>query len=193
MALGQSWIDIGPVHLFSVAILRFVNSAADRGPNGIRLGRRHEWSVYVVLALVFGSGAAWAWLHHFARRVGEFGESAHPAELWMQKVHGASAMLALIVLGSLLVFHIPRAWGARRNRPTGSSLVALVAFLVGSGYALYYSGSEPLRAWMSWSHLWVGIALPFFIALHVWRGKRATSPKSIDKSVPGMAARKNFR
>jgi len=181
------------VHLFLSAILRFVNSAADRRHNGIRLGRRHEWSVYVVLAIVFSSGVVWAWLHHFARRAGEFGESGHPAELWMQKVHGASAMFALIVLGSLLVFHIPRAWRAKRNRPTGSSLFALFAFLAGSGYALYYSGGESLRAWMSWSHLWVGIALPVFVALHVWRGKRATAPKPLEKSVPGMAARNNFR
>jgi divalent metal cation (Fe/Co/Zn/Cd) transporter len=193
MTLGQSWIGIGPVHLFLAAILRFVNSGAGKRRNRIKLSRRHEWSVYVVLAFVFGSGAAWAWLHHFVRRMGEFGESAHPAELWMQKVHGASAMLALVVLGSLLVLHIPQAWRARRNRPTGSWLFALVTFLAASGYALYYSGSEPLRAGMSWSHLWVGIALPFFIALHVWRGKRATASKPLDQSVPEMAERNSFR
>ena len=155
--------------------------------NGIRLSRQHEWSVYTIVALVFISGAAWAWLHHFARRAGEFGESAHPAELWMQRLHGACAMLALIVLGTLLVFHIPLAWRAQRNRRTGSTLLALFAFLIGTGYALYYSGSDLLREWMSWSHLWVGIALPLFIALHVWRGKRASSPEPVDESVPGIA------
>jgi cytochrome b561 len=171
-----------------------VSSATEPERNGISLSRRHEWLVYVILALVFISGAAWAWLHHFARRAGEFGESPHPAELWMQRAHGASAMLALILLGSLFVYHIPRAWRARRNRRTGTLLFALFAFLIGTGYALYYSGNERLRAWMSWSHLWVGIALPLFIALHVWRGKRTpSSPEPADESVPGITVKGGFR
>jgi len=145
------------------------------------------------MALVFVSGAAWAWLHHFARHAGEFGESTHPAELWMQRLHGASAMLALILLGTLLVFHIPLAWRARRNRRTGSSLFGVFAFLIGTGYALYYSGNETLRAWISWSHLWVGLALPLFISLHVWWGKRTSAARSGKESVPRIAARGIFR
>lgn len=143
----------------------------DTARNGIRLSRRHEWSVYAILALVFISGAAWAWLHYFAQRAGEFGESPHPAELWMQRLHGASAMLALVLLGTLLVFHIPLAWRARRNRRTGGSLFAVFAILIATGYALYYSGDERLRVWISWSHLWLGLVLPLIVAIHVWRGK----------------------
>jgi len=102
-------------------------------------------------------------------------------------------MLALILLGTLLVFHIPLAWRARRNRRTGGSLFAVLAFLIGTGYALYYSGSENLRAWMSWSHLWVGLALPLFIALHVWRGKRTRAPESGEELVPRVAVKDGFR
>ena len=102
-------------------------------------------------------------------------------------------MLALILLGTLLVFHIPLAWRARRNRRTGGSLFAVLAFLIGTGYALYYSGSEGLRAWMSWSHLWVGLALPLFIALHVWRGKRTRAPESGEELVPRVAVKDGFR
>ncbi len=170
-----------------------MNSATEPGRNEIRLTRSHEWSVYLILALVFISGAAWAWLQHFARRAGEFGESPHPAELWMQRLHGASAMLALILFGTLLVYHIPLAWRARRNSRTGSSLFAIFVFLTLSGYALYYSGNERLRAWMSWSHLWVGCALPLFGALHVWCGKRGRSPQPVDKSVPGIAVKSGLR
>jgi uncharacterized membrane protein len=82
-------------------------------------------------------------------------------------------MLALILLGTLLVFHIPNAWRARRNRRTGTSLALIFGFLIVTGYALYYSGNERLRMWASWSHLWIGLAAPLFLAIHVWRGKRS--------------------
>ena len=162
-----------------------MTSTTQPGANRIRLSRRHEWSVYATIALVFSSGAAWAWLHHFAQRAGEFGESAHPAELWMQKLHGASAMLSLILLGTMLVSHVPLAWRAQRNRPTGTSLFAVLAFLIGTGYALYYSGNDRLRDWLGWGHLWIGVALPLFLALHVWRGKRRPAPGPVDESAPG--------
>jgi hypothetical protein len=142
--------------------------------NAVRLSRPHEWLVYMISALVFVSGAAWAWLHYLRQSPGEFGVTANPLELWMQRLHGAAAMLALVLLGTLLVFHIPGAWRARRNRRTGTSLALLFGFLIVTGYALYYSGNEQLRTWASSSHLWVGLAAPLFIAIHVWRGKRSS-------------------
>jgi len=142
--------------------------------NAVRLSRPHEWSVYLIFALVFVSGAAWAWLHYLKRDASEFGVTANPLELWMQRLHGAAAMLALVLVGTLLVFHIPNAWRARRNRRTGTSLALIFGFLIVTGYALYYSGNERLRMWASWSHLWIGLAVPLFLAIHVWRGKRSS-------------------
>ena len=141
--------------------------------NAIRLSRAHEWSVYVILALIFASGAIWAWVQHFGKVTSEFGVTVHPAEIWMQRLHGAAAMLALVLFGSLLLSHIFRAWRAGRNRRTGISFAIILGFLIGTGYALYYVGNEQLRAWASWGHLWVGLALPLIIALHVWRGKQS--------------------
>jgi cation transport ATPase len=141
--------------------------------NAIRLSRTHEWSVYVILALVFVSGAVWAWLQHFGRATSEFGVGAHPAELWMQRLHGAAAMLALVLFGTLLLSHMLAAWRAGRNRRTGMSLAILFGILIATGYALYYVGNEQLRAWASWGHLWVGLALPLIVAVHVLRGKQS--------------------
>jgi hypothetical protein len=141
--------------------------------NAVRLSRPHEWSVYIIFALVFVSGAAWGCVHYLKRDASDFGVTANPLELWMQRLHGATAMLALILLGTLLVFHIPGAWRARRNRRTGTSLALIFGFLIATGYALYYSGNERLRMWASWSHLWIGLVAPLFIAIHVWRGKRS--------------------
>lgn len=143
-------------------------------PNAVRLSRPHEWSVYITFVLVFVSGAAWGWLHYWKRDGSDFGVTANSLELWMQRLHGASAMLTLVLLGTLLVFHIPGAWRARRNRRTGASLSLIFGFLIVTGYALYYSGNEHLRMWASRSHLWIGLAAPLFIAFHVWRGKRSS-------------------
>jgi uncharacterized membrane protein YbhN (UPF0104 family) len=73
----------------------------------------------------------------------------------------------------LLPYHVKFAWRAKRNRRTGSTLLIIFGFLILTGYRLYYAGDERLRAWTSDSHLYVGLALPLLIALHVWRGKKS--------------------
>jgi cation transport ATPase len=138
--------------------------------NSIRLSRRHEWFAYVVCAAVFGTGAAWAWLHYFPLAPNEFGAPS-PAEGWVLKAHGAAAMVTLLLLGTLLPMHVKFAWRAGRNLRTGLSLLSVFAFLVLTGYGLYYAGGEHLRAWLSAAHLWVGLALLPVFLLHIWRGK----------------------
>ena len=136
----------------------------------IRLSRRHEWFAYLVSAAVFLTGAAWAWLRYLGKPPNDLGAS-NPAETWLMKVHGGAAMLALILLGTLLPLHIKFALRAGRNLRTGLTLFAVFGFLCVTGYGLYYAGDEHFRAWTSTAHLWVGLALPAIISLHVWRGK----------------------
>ncbi len=140
--------------------------------SSIRLSRRHEWCVYAISAAVFGSGAGWAWFHFFASQPDEFG-GASSGESWMLKLHGAAAMLILVLLGTLLPLHMKFAWRARRNVSSGLSLLALFGFLVVTGYGLYYVGGEKLRVWTSRAHLWVGLALPLLLIGHVFFGKRS--------------------
>ena len=139
--------------------------------NSIQLSFRHECFAYAVSASVFATGAAWAWLHYFGVSPNEFG-AASPAESWMLKAHGATAMAVLVLLGTLLPMHVKFAWRAGRNLRTGLCLLSLFAFLVVTGYGLYYAGGERLRFWTSAAHLWVGLALPLIMLLHVGRGKK---------------------
>lgn len=139
--------------------------------NSIQLSRRHEWFAYGVSACVFATGAVWAWLHYLAAPPNEFG-AANPLEGWMLKAHGAAAMLILVLVGTLLPMHVKFAWRARRNLCTGLSILGVFGFLVLTGYALYYAGDERLRFWTSAAHLWVGLALPPIMCLHVWQGKK---------------------
>ncbi|MBV9191404.1 MAG: hypothetical protein JO292_11090 [Betaproteobacteria bacterium] len=95
--------------------------------------------------------------------------SAGPWASALMKVHGAAAMVALVLIGTLIAHHIPAGWGSFRNRWSGVLLLTALGWLVASGYLLYYSGSETLRSFASQSHLWVGLAGCMVAALHLWR------------------------
>ena len=141
--------------------------------NSAKLSRRHQSWLYTILVLLYGSGVLWACLHYFVRTAGDLGELPHPAEPWSLKLHGAAAMVFLVILGTLLPGHVRFAWHARRNRPNGIFLLTLLGFLVLTGYGLYYLGGETTRSWTSWSHLVVGLVLPVILVLHIWVGRRS--------------------
>lgn len=140
--------------------------------NGIRLGSPHRAWLFGTFATAFVTGLAWWVLHRWFQVNGEFGPAPHPAEPWLIRLHGAAAMLSLLLLGSLLTQHVRRAWLARRNRRSGTVLLVLNALLALTGYALYYSGGESLRAMASNAHLALGLALPGLLALHIAFGRR---------------------
>ncbi len=144
--------------------------------NSAKLSGQHKVWLYGVTFLVYVTGAAWAWLHYFGARADELA-SRSAAEPWMMRLHGAGAMVILVILGTLLPSHIRFAWHARRNRPNGIALVLFFVFLVVSGYGLYYFSNEHLRSWTGWSHLAVGLALPAMIILHIWSGRRSSVQK----------------
>src|SRR5262249_43962861 len=94
------------------------------------------------------------------------------AKAWAMKIHGGGAMMILVLVGMLLTGHVRFAWRVRRNRGNGSLFLGAFGILTVTGYGLYYAGGESLRAWTSWIHLAVGLALPLLLILHIWLGKR---------------------
>jgi hypothetical protein len=142
-----------------------------RRPDSIRLKSLQRYSLYAVLALLFFSGAAWAYWNYL-RMPGDFEASA---KAWAMKIHGAAAMAILVLIGMLLSAHVKFAWRARRNRANGSIFLSAFAALTITGYGLYYAAGERLRAWTSWIHLAVGLALPVLLLMHIFLG-RGTRP-----------------
>jgi hypothetical protein len=132
-----------------------------------------RYFLYAVLALIFLSGAAWAFWNYLAASPGDFETSA---KAWAMKIHGAAAMAILVSVGMLLNEHVRLAWRARRNRANGSVFLSAFAVLTITGYVLYYSGGEKLRAWTSWIHLAVGLVLPILLLIHIFLGKRTRPP-----------------
>ena len=137
-------------------------------PDSIRLKRSQRYFLYAVLALVFRSGVAWAYWNYI-RSPGDFQTNA---KSWAMKIHGAAAMAILVLIGMLLSGHVRFAWRARRNRANGSIFLRAFAVLTITGYGLYYAGGESLRAWTSWIHLAVGLALPILLVIHIFLGRR---------------------
>jgi hypothetical protein len=135
--------------------------------------------LYGVLALLFFSGAAWAYWNNLVSSPGNFQMSA---KAWAMKIHGAAAMAILVLVGMLLASHVRFAWRARRNRGNGSLFLGAFGTLTITGYVLYYAGAESLRAWTSWTHLAVGLALPLLLVLHIWLGKRTRPAAQLEKS-----------
>jgi cyanate permease len=87
-------------------------------------------------------------------------------------LHGGTAMLTLMLLGALFPLHISRAWRARKNRVTGSVMVACNAMLITTAFGLYYLGSEEIRPWTSDLHIAFGLALPMLLLAHVKTGRK---------------------
>lgn len=138
-----------------------------------RLERWHRFWVYGISGLLVFTGGAWLLAHYFLREAGEFGEVINPIEPWSMKLHGAAAMVALFFIGSLLNSHIRRANNAHRNRYSGWTMVALLALLTISGYALYYLASESSRPVWSIGHWSLGLTVPAMLILHIFLGRRS--------------------
>jgi hypothetical protein len=152
------------------------------------LSRFHRRLSYLILGLLLISGIVHFVLHDYFPANGPFGPSPNPLEPWMLRLHGAAAMLTLLLVGSLLPTHVVRLWTfAPGNRRPGGALLLVTALLVVSGYGLYYFGGEHLRAWCRQAHLLLGLgAVPVF-ALHVLLG-RATRHSRVPP-IPGARRR----
>lgn len=146
----------------------------ETGP--IKLSHRHELWIYFVSGLLVASGLGWLIAHYFLAAAGEFGEVHHFSEPWWLKLHGAAAMIFLIVFGALLPAHAFRAWRLNKNRWSGAVMMGFTLILVISAYGLYYAGGDTLRDWLGVIHWIVGLLAVAGLTAHIWLGKRARSP-----------------
>jgi hypothetical protein len=149
-------------------------SSSPRRLADLRPERWQRWSAYCVSAWLLATGVLWLLAHYLMRAVAEFGESVHPLEPWMMKLHGAGAMFALFFIGSLVNTHMRRALRARRHLFSGWSMIAVLAALTVSGYALYYIASEESRPIWSAAHWITGLVFPLLLIVHIALAERRT-------------------
>ena len=140
-------------------------------------------------AALFATGALWLVYRFCLREHGEFGEPPHPMEVWWLRLHGAFAMVMLIVAGTLLPIHVRRGWHQRKNLLAGIVVIAIIVLLIASGYALYY-GDEETRPVVSTFHWIVGLGAPVALIWHILRGRRTHLTPHTDETsgVPRTSA-----
>lgn len=143
-------------------------------PPVIRLEPGHKRLVYAVFALLWASGALWLAFHYFFGTEGDFGPVPHPLEKWWLRLHGLTAMFALVATGSLAANHMRLAMAHKKNRATGLPMLLLVAWLAATGYAMYYFSTDANAAWLPLLHWVAGLALPLALAAHLVAGRRHT-------------------
>src|ERR1700730_6528776 len=117
---------------------------------------------YPALAVLYLSGIVWM--------IVQAADNAGALPGLLSKIHGAAAMLALVLLG-YLVTHIRKGWKAKKNRLSGATLLSVYLFLILSGYGLYYAGDEDLRHFISNWHAWIGVGMVALLPVHIIVGR----------------------
>jgi hypothetical protein len=138
----------------------------------LHLSRRAKLMIYAILGATWGSGVLWLVFHYLFPHHGEFGDEAHPLEHPLLVLHGAGAFAALWLGGWLWPTHIQPWWNSPNRRDSGIILIALGAWLVASGYLLYYASGDELRHWAGILHWAAGLGLAAPLLVHALRSGR---------------------
>jgi hypothetical protein len=150
----------------------------------VRLPAPARYALYAAMAALIGSGVWWMAVHFAPTDVAAGGDDLTrlEQEALALKVHGATAFGALLALGAMGAHHVPRGWTLRRNRISGSAVIAGFALLIVTGYALYYLVGDASHAPVSVLHWAVGIALAPMLIVHIVVGHRSRG-KGPDRGV----------
>ncbi|MFC5742632.1 hypothetical protein [Dyella tabacisoli] len=138
----------------------------------LRLSRQRRYTVYGIGWTLWLSGALWLLFHYLLMSKGEFGDTPHPLEPWWLRLHAAMAFATLWSFGLVWGVHIVAGWRTNRQRVSGGLSVALLVWLIVTGFLLYYLGDERWRGITSVAHWAVGLSLPAIFVAHVILGRR---------------------
>jgi hypothetical protein len=136
--------------------------------------------LYALSLTLFLTGISWAWIQHLDQE-GRASDTLLQIKTKLIAVHGLSAIFFVLLLGTLLVTHVQRAWLGRKNRPNGALFLTAVSLLTLSGYALYYLSVESIRAAAGRLHLWLGVGAPLLLLWHIWCGRTAVIRREKDR------------
>ena len=129
----------------------------------LRLRPLTEFSVYSVFGVLLVTGVVWMVVQSNP-------DEGNPTASLMLKVHGAAAMVALILFGAL-INHIRNGWRAKKNRASGIPMLLVIVLLIVTGYGLYYAGDEQLRSLISRWHAWIGVGVFLLLPAHALLGR----------------------
>ena len=157
---------VGSVPLGPAAYAPSRSAPAKPIPRAPELPRSRILTVYTISLGLWLTGAVWLIAHYVLVYEGEFGPIPHPLEFWSVAAHAAFGFASLWLLGLLWSVHIPAGWRSSRRRWSGSVMFGVAAFLILSGYLLYYLGNAEVISVVATLHWAVGLACPALFLLH---------------------------
>jgi len=129
----------------------------------IQLSKSHRYLLYLVWLILCLTGVYFAYSQDWQQ---QFPSDFSTASL---KIHGISAALMSVLIGSLLSVHIRLSLRIKRNLITGLAILSMMGLLMFSGTALYYS-PEDWHENVKWLHIWVGLIAILLLPLHILFG-----------------------
>ena len=144
-----------------------------------RLARFQRVLLYASSGFLFVTGAVWACVHYPTPVAAYFESDATAISAFILRIHGGAAVALSILLGTLLQAHVPNGWTSGRSRISGVGTLGVVAFLIATGYLLYYLGDEFARLATSYGHIVAGFIFPILIVVHVLR-RQNSSPRECE-------------
>ena len=123
--------------------------------------------LFAGLSLLWGSGLFWLILPNFTILERQ---TLSELKTTTMQIHGAAALLALVLIGAFAE-HIRRGLrGTLRNdthRWSGLLICCATVLLTVTAWMLYYVGDEELRGWASIGHYLIGLPLPVILFRHL--------------------------
>jgi hypothetical protein len=129
-------------------------------------------SIRLLINLLWASGIVFFILNSWYEVEGEFGLEKHALQLPTLQIHGLLAFISMITFGYLLRSHTEIAFKIKPIKKSGLLLLAGIIILIITGYLLYYTSHQYLRAMSIYIHLGVGGLLPVSLILHIHCTKR---------------------
>ena len=120
-------------------------------------------STHLIFILCAASGVLYLLAHEF--EIAPLAIKNHSLLI----LHGVTAYLFIILFGSVIPVHIKSGWKTKRNRISGSLMIAVMVLLLVSGLILYYGVDT--REPALWVHWIIGCGLVVLFPAHYLLGR----------------------
>ena len=119
---------------------------------------------HLIFLLCAVSGVLYLLVHEF--EIAPFAIKNHSILI----AHSVTAYLFVMLFGAVMPVHIKSGWKSKRNRISGSLMVAVMSLLIISGLFLYYA--VDMREAALWVHWVIGCGLVLLFPAHYLLGRR---------------------
>ncbi len=143
-----------------------------------RIPLNYRTILFTVLAISWISGIVFYIFNNWVTIEGDFGPEKHPWQFPTLMIHAAMAFILMIMVGGILMNHIPTSWRTKRLRKIGLTLVTLFTIQVVTAYLLYYLANEEIRLIVSYIHLINGACFPIVLIIHIVLGVKSRRNKT---------------